>query len=88
MIFRLFFEEKLQFAPVLPSTYRAAALSPPLSATGLFAHPQRFRTFDLKQQRPNRCRWPMVFRGGMNHGNAEGRSDKKRGHSKKSASAS
>jgi hypothetical protein len=28
MIFRLFFEEKLHFAPVLPSTYRAAALSP------------------------------------------------------------
>jgi hypothetical protein len=28
MIFRLFFEEKLQFAPVLPSTYRTAALSP------------------------------------------------------------
>ena len=28
MIFRLFFEEKLQFTPVLPSANRAAALSP------------------------------------------------------------
>jgi hypothetical protein len=62
IVFRLFFEEKLQFAPVLPSTYGAAALSPVTVGDTVFSRIRSgFAPFDLKQQRPNRCRWPMVL---------------------------